>query len=312
MNSEGCWSTVMSSNADRRALGLPASAGWMLQCQLGVGHRGNHATDGGAYPRTDRRFWLEWNDLDSRAQSLIERNPCPVRSAENVGCRYFHGHPGTHAFAWSNGHVPTAMSPTAASGRYEGTPSVQPRLVAPESPVASVRTGTSTGDLPVMAAGASGAHRLPDHRVAGGNAQQTSMQHEPAPSESGSYRGGRRSTGADPRDDLPPYLGRRHSFDDPSADAAMPQVPAARAPGRHESGRDAESSVPSSAAVPPTPVVPAPTVPAPTVPAPDMPDAVGSDAGVPGVGAGVPDAVSDALIGVANALSHLADALRRR
>ena len=110
MNGEGCWSTVVCRPAERVALGLSSESEWLLQCRLGIGHGGNHATDASVRPRHDRRLWLEWNDFDNRAQSLIERNPCPVPSPEGAGCVFFAGHGGPHFYARTNGHVPSAMS----------------------------------------------------------------------------------------------------------------------------------------------------------------------------------------------------------
>lgn len=295
MDSEGCWSTVVSSTAERRALGLPDSAGWMLQCRLGIGHRGNHATDGGQYPRADRRYWLEWNDFDPHAQSLIERNPCPVTSPENVPCLYFHGHPGPHGFARSNGHAPTALTGIAAAGAHGpsgGHHHASPGF--PPPPAEPVHSGPSTGDLPVMAAGHSGAHRMPDHLVTDPAEMPEPMVSEPmvsgpmGPSEvdgPGFYRGGRRSTDSAPPDGLPPYQGRRHGFDEDTVEAS------------------AGAASPFGA-----PDVPSTDIPNAGVPSTDIPGAEtpGADSAGPSL-----DAVSDALSDVAAALSRLADALRR-
>ncbi|MGU3291105.1 hypothetical protein [Williamsia sp. M5A3_1d] len=55
-------------------------------------------------PRFDRRLWLEWNDRDQHAQSLIDRNPCSAPGR----CMLFEGHGGDHWFAPANGHAPSA------------------------------------------------------------------------------------------------------------------------------------------------------------------------------------------------------------
>ncbi|RPA59045.1 hypothetical protein EF294_14595 [Gordonia oryzae] len=221
MDSEGCWSTVVSTAAERRALGLPESAGWMLECRLPIGHRSNHATDGSTSPRTDRRVWLEWSDFAPHAQSLIERNPCPLRSLENAGCLYFHGHPGPHLYARSNGHAPTAMSGMAAGGhgpavQYSSAPGYSTQGTAPGP---SGSHGPSTGDLPVAGAGVRGSHRMPEPpRPELSRPEpfgpEPSSSAPPIVGES-DYRGGRRST-----DSAPPHdqtHGRRHSVDVPAS-----------------------------------------------------------------------------------------------
>ncbi|NDK88576.1 hypothetical protein GYA93_03115 [Gordonia desulfuricans] len=280
MDGEGCWSTVVSSSTERRALGLPESAGWMLQCRLGAGHHGNHATDGGTYPVPGRRFWLEWNDFDPRAQSLIERNPCPVGTREGGACLFFHGHGGPHIFARSNGHAPTAMS-GAAAGRPAGPAPSRSGAPLPHA-AAPIHRGPSTGDLPVS--GPSGAHRLPDHRQPGPPPETTPPVSAPAapaapvsapagtPADAG-YRGGRRSTDSVPPADQVPYRGHHHGFGD--ATSVMNLQPDAT----------------------PTPARGLP-VPAPQDSGPD------SDAARL-------TAVGDALADVAAALSRLADVMRR-
>ncbi|WCB37962.1 hypothetical protein [Gordonia polyisoprenivorans] len=294
MDSEGCWSTVVSTAAERRALGLPESAGWMLECRLPIGHRGNHATDGSTSPRNDRRFWLEWNDFDPHAQSLIERNPCPVRSLENAPCLYFHGHPGPHLYVRSNGHAPTAMSGMAAGGHsHAGLHSSAP---GPEystqgtAPGPSGSHGPSTGDLPVAGAGARGSHRMPEPPRPEPSRPEPSRPEpfRPEPSRSeppmvgeSDYRGGRRSTDSAPPHDQTPYHGRRHSFD----------VPASR---------------PEPTFAPDEPYVATAPTPAPSefaaqqsAPAHDLQPTLGLTE------------VGDALDDVATALSRLAAALRR-
>lgn len=169
MNRDGCWSTVVVNADERRALGLANSSVWILQCRLASGHPGNHATDASTMPRNDRRLWLEWNDLESRAQSLIERNPCPVPSPQGTPCVFFHGHGGPHFYAVSNGHVPTAMSqPPSSNGRTPTSP--RPPAGSPAGPSGPPWTGASlnghgpsTGDLPVPGRG--GHHRLGEPAV---------------------------------------------------------------------------------------------------------------------------------------------------
>lgn len=164
MNRDGCWSTVVVNADERRALGLANSSVWILQCRLASGHPGNHATDASTMPRNDRRLWLEWNDVDSRAQSLIERNPCPVPSPQGARCVFFHGHGGPHFYATSNGRPPAPVSqPISSNGRTPSAPRQPPGLSPgpPEPPwtAASLNGhGPSTGDVPVP--GRVGYHRL--------------------------------------------------------------------------------------------------------------------------------------------------------
>lgn len=253
MNSEGCWSTVVVTAYEQQALGLAGTSEWILQCRLAVGHRGNHATDASTYPRSDRRPWLEWNDHESHAQSLIQRNPCPVPSPEGTPCVFFHGHGGPHFYARSNGHAPSAMSGmSAAPGsvppprrpRYdEPRPSGPPGPSAadPTRPAPPGQRGPATGDLPV--AGHVGSHRLgePVHRPrpaagpagytdpgaplgpgAHGNEypsgpRQGGSGYPGGPQQGGGYQGGHRSTDIEPPEHTP-YHGRRHRLDDPAAD----------------------------------------------------------------------------------------------
>lgn len=234
MNSEGCWSTVVCSADERRALGLASTSEWLLQCRLAAGHRGNHATDASTRPRADRRLWLEWNDVDSHAQSLIERNPCPVPSPDGARCIFFHGHGGPHFYARSNGHAPTAMS---GQGRRPAEPARQPQPDAPRQdgyrsptvgPPAAVQShGPSTGDLTVVAA-YSGSHRLDDPTPQTATPQTATPETpapqvlspvEPASEASPSpflevrYRGERRSTDFEPTSSVSPPRSR-HRLDD--------------------------------------------------------------------------------------------------
>lgn len=106
---DGCWSTVICTEAERAALGDTSVGGWVLNCRLSIGHRGDHASDAEAVPRFDRRLWIQWNDSDAHAQSLIERNPCSAPAV--TPCLLFEGHPGAHWFAPSNGHAPRPTPP---------------------------------------------------------------------------------------------------------------------------------------------------------------------------------------------------------
>lgn len=273
MDGQGCWSTVVCSAEERRALGLSGSSEWLLQCRLAAGHAGNHASDASTAPRSDRRLWLEWNDFDDRAQSLIERNPCPVPSPEGARCVFFNGHGGPHFYARSNGHAPTppgtnGVRRAAGAPQPAGTPGPHPQ-----------RSGPSTGDLPI-AAGSPGSHRLDDsrgHSVREASsaahslpsrpiAQQTHSQ-SPVDATAHAYRGGRRSTNAEPPA-TPAYGANRHHAVD---------VTGARS------------------------VEPPPSI-------PRRPDPLPADRSAPAV---QPDPVSDALREVAAALSKLADALNR-
>ncbi|WP_439030643.1 hypothetical protein [Gordonia terrae] len=202
MNGEGCWSTVVCRPTERAALGLSGDSDWLLQCRLAIGHRGNHATDASTHPRHDRRLWLEWNDFDDRAQSLIERNPCPVPSPEGAGCVFFAGHGGPHFYARTNGHAPSVMTGAGAPG---------PHAAGPD------RSATSQHQPPTRM----GTHRLPDsHQPAPLPQEPPVAEPDPRPA----YRGGRRSTNAEPfvTED---YQGRRHRTDDMNAAGPITGVP---------------------------------------------------------------------------------------
>ena len=129
MDGAGCWSTVVCTPAERASLGLTAQSEWLLRCRLAAGHQGNHATDATNHPRTDRRLWLEWNDFDDHAQSLIERNPCRFSNEYGMGCLFFEGHGGPHYVAPTNGHArprpsapPSAPIPTLPNQPRPGQP----------------------------------------------------------------------------------------------------------------------------------------------------------------------------------------------
>ncbi len=195
MNVEGCWSTVVCTSAERSRLGLTGTSDWLLRCRLPAGHVGNHASDASEHPRLDRRLWLEWNDFDDHAQSLIERNPCSARALQGAACRYFEGHGGPHVFAPSNGHAP------AARPRPQGS-------TAPAAPQSSGRTGPAPRPTTTAT------------RQAAPNAQRPPAQ--PKPPEGGRHDGGRhegdqrhgRRTAATPVAG-PPRPGSRHRLPEP-------------------------------------------------------------------------------------------------
>lgn len=103
---DGCWATVICSAHDRTELGNTSDNGWVLGCRLSIGHRGDHATDAESVPRYDRRLWLEWNDHEEHAQSLIDRMPCT--GGVGARCMLFEGHGGVHWYAPSNGYLTSA------------------------------------------------------------------------------------------------------------------------------------------------------------------------------------------------------------
>lgn len=182
MNGEGCWSTVICTPEERATLGLTTASPWLLQCQLSAGHRGNHATDAGSGPRYGRRLWLEWNDFDDYAQSLIERNPCTVRSAQGAPCLFFEQHGGLHRYAPANGHTPsvTRGAGAPAGGAHTGPSRPAPHRapVAPpghadrlrmttDSDIPAVRPAAaplaqSASAAPAAGSAARSRHRLPD------------------------------------------------------------------------------------------------------------------------------------------------------
>ncbi|MFW0794327.1 hypothetical protein AAFP30_10990 [Gordonia sp. CPCC 205515] len=201
MNGEGCWSTVVCTSAERTALGLTGRSDWLLNCRLSSGHGGNHATDAGTRPRHDRRLWLEWNDFADHAQSLIERNPCTVRSQFGAHCQFFEGHGGAHYFATSNGH-PTAGhrgaqtgQARAAAGPSTGSrPTVRRDPVGPPGHADRVRT-TTDSDIPAV---------RPSATAPGTPAIAAASESD----GKYAYRGGRRSTNAEPPADSAPRVSR--------------------------------------------------------------------------------------------------------
>lgn len=315
MHGEGCWSTVVCRPTERAALGLSGDSDWLLQCRLPIGHRGNHATDASTHPRHDRRLWLEWNDFDNRAQSLIERNPCPVPSADGAGgCVYFAGHGGAHFFAPSNGHAPSVMT-GAGNRRSPASASPTPPGVAAPTPPPAEPAGPPRPRA--------GSHRLPDsHQPAPPDVPAAERWPNPAGAEPQStYRGGRRSTGAEAPVAQDRH-GRRHR---PDAAGAEP-APLAEGPGRHGGGHaapePAESVVPPQHAAPEPPPVVASRVEAPVGSAPvasgvpALENAGEAATPAPASTDGVlfdparRAAVSEALDEVAAALAKLAAALR--
>ncbi|GAA2059087.1 hypothetical protein [Williamsia deligens] len=132
---DGCWSTVICTEAERATLGETSVGGWVISCRLSIGHRGDHASDAEVVPKFDRRLWLQWNDMDAHAQSLIERNPCAVPAA--TPCLLFEGHPGAHWFAPSNGHAhrpAPAAAPRSIGDIVEPRSAVDVVDVAPDAP----------------------------------------------------------------------------------------------------------------------------------------------------------------------------------
>ncbi|MFT4127400.1 MAG: hypothetical protein QM662_14370 [Gordonia sp. (in: high G+C Gram-positive bacteria)] len=186
----------------------------MLQCRLPVGHRGNHATDGGA-GRQGRRHWLEWSDFDHSVQSVTQRDPCPVQTPEQASCWFFRGHPGAHVFAHVNGHATVPGGAAGPPSRQPGPPGSASSVVARSH----LHFSPSTGDLPVE--GNHGAHRLADHHGAdgpdGGGGPDGPGDHggddRPPTSADIPYRGGRRSTDAAPPIDQVSRPGHRHGAD---------------------------------------------------------------------------------------------------
>ncbi|MCR5978129.1 hypothetical protein GDN83_10375 [Gordonia jinghuaiqii] len=283
MNGEGCWSTVVCRPTERAALGLSGDSDWLLQCRLAIGHRGNHATDASTHPRHDRRLWLEWNDFDDRAQSLIERNPCQVPSPEGAACVFFVGHGGPHFYARTNGHAPAVMT---------GAGTQNPQVSSP----ALDRSAQPQHQTPARM----GSHRLPDSHQPAPTTPQPQAAPEPAPEPA--YRGGRRATNAEPfvAED---YHGRRHRVDEHRVDEQ----------GAGEQGAGELGSV--------DPIVGTPAAERtnpPATSATSVPDVSGSGISLPGGAAAqaqAPDAARLAAIGtaldeVATALSRLAAALR--
>ncbi|MGC5259162.1 hypothetical protein ACPXCG_22705 [Gordonia sp. DT218] len=259
MNGEGCWSTVVCTPAERAALGLTGQSEWLLHCRLAAGHQGNHATDASVRPRADRRLWLEWNDFDDHAQSLIERNPCSVRSPQGAACLYFASHGGQHFFAPSNGHAPTEIrgphpatgqTPTQGPGQSGEIPRPMPRPgpPGPRTPAPPAHPGqaphqpdrmrmTTDTHIPVVRTAAQ------QSATQGSATQESSSQdaartggrpasrpaapvpgaHANAGGRHDGYRPGRRSTDAEPPTPSAPRPGSRHRL--PDADSGTPQSP---------------------------------------------------------------------------------------
>lgn len=289
MNGEGCWSTVVCTPAERAALGLTGDSEWLLHCRLAAGHSGNHATDASPYPRSDRRLWLEWNDFDDRAQSLIERNPCTVHSLQGAPCLYFESHGGPHYFAQSNGHATphrprNGQSVTGRTNRsaspfrpphpdqLDRTTDAEVPRVRPTTPPAPAPQVSPNQNPHVPMGAATGERAIVDP------AQEPEAEMSGAHAGAGheSYRGGRRSTGAEPPP-AAPFAGSRHRMPDAGEASTPPAIPPkAPAAGPHVMGH------PQSTGLPPAPR--------------DLQDS----------------AIAAALSDIAVALERLADALRRR
>lgn len=204
MNGEGCWSTVVCTPQERAALGLTGRSEWLSSCRLSSGHRGNHATDASPHPRHDRRLWLEWNDFDDHAQSLIERNPCTTRSRHGAHCVYFEGHGGAHFFAPSNGHTPThrgmatgqARSAAVSTDHTGSRPNPRRDPVGPPGHADRLRA-TTDSDIPAVRPSAR-MHRGGPVAAAGADAVADAGADVAEGAGHAVYRGGRRSTNAEP------------------------------------------------------------------------------------------------------------------
>ncbi|WAC53633.1 hypothetical protein [Gordonia sp. SL306] len=288
MNGEGCWSTVVCTPAERAALGLTGQSEWLLHCRLAAGHQGNHATDASIRPRADRRLWLEWNDFDDHAQSLIERNPCSVRSPQGAACLYFESHGGAHFFAPSNGHAPTAVrgpqpatgqAPAQGPGQSGEIPRPMPRPGPPASrppahpgqvpqqpdrmrmttdthiPVVRTATPESANQESAAQGSPSQDAARTGGRPASRPAAPVSGAHANAGGRHDGYRPGRRSTDAEPPAPSGPRPGSRHRMPD-ATDSGTPQPP------RSPAG-------PPPAGPPPNPTPP-PASPPPHTPKPEQ------------------------------------------
>lgn len=114
-----CWSTAVSTESERVALGLGPGANWIVTCRLSDGHMGEHATDGGSGQFGMRRNWLFWDNSSSGRHRVVGGDPCPMRNASGVGCGLFAGHGGLHFYA-----APESV-PSAATGRPGTGPAVR-------------------------------------------------------------------------------------------------------------------------------------------------------------------------------------------
>ncbi|MDY6811758.1 MAG: hypothetical protein SW127_22580 [Actinomycetota bacterium] len=301
MNGEGCWSTVVCTPSERAALGLTGQSEWLLHCRLVAGHLGNHATDASSHPRVDRRLWLEWNDFDDYAQSLIERNPCAARSPQGTGCLFYEGHGGGHFFAPSNGHAPTAVqrppqaAPPQAAPPPGGAPQQQstPGRPTPRPPARPPAPPRAAGEpRPAQQSpGRSGPMRPAAPRPstpapadhASGVRREATAQPVGAHAGRQGYRLGRRSTDAAPPADMTRNASSRHRLPEPDDPEPTP--------------------APTAPAVPAQP-------PREAVPGPNAGSGTGRASGVTHGGDGRDAEIAAALREVAVALEKLASAMR--
>ncbi|MYR07242.1 hypothetical protein GTV32_13405 [Gordonia sp. SID5947] len=336
MNGEGCWSTVVCTPAERSALGLTGQSEWLLHCRLTSGHQGNHATDASSRPRADRRLWLEWNDFDDHAQSLIERNPCSARSPQGAACLYFESHGGRHFFAPSNGHAPTAIrgphpatGPTPAQGPGQSgeipRPMPRPGPAGPRTPAPPAHPGqapqsdrmrmTTDTHIPIVRPAATTATHESSSEDAARTGRRSGARpaapvsgaHANAGSRHDGYRPGRRSTDAEPPTPSGPRPGSRHRLPD-AADAGTPPA------GPNPAGPPSPPSSPPPSSQPPSSPAPPPQKPAPEAQQPTS--SVPSGAATPSVSTPSPSTdrgdadLATALSEVAVALEKLAAAVR--
>lgn len=74
---------------------MDPSATWLVGCELGQGHPGMHASDGGR-GGVARRPWLLWGDYARAPQACRELEPCSGTGPGAGRCELFAGHPGVH------------------------------------------------------------------------------------------------------------------------------------------------------------------------------------------------------------------------
>ena len=212
MNGAGCWSTVVCTPKS-----APSSV-WPTTCSgscIAGWPSGTPVTTPPtpAITAIDRGLWLGWNDFDTQAQSLIERNPCSARSLTGAHCLFFEAHGGPHFYATGNRHAPTAIAAASVTGR---------RAVV--RPVADLR------------------HRADQYRTGRRWARCGFAGAPSGPLPGDGYRGGRRSTNMEPpvvEGASMDGLERRHRCPEPRAHRPAPQSgpgSSSRRHGRHQTG----------------------------------------------------------------------------